>query len=308
MREPSDNHPIIIRYFPGIIRFTQVNCLFSSTALKANRPKIGRQNPGIDRQFGSADRYAYRSRGVESSDNRQIASTVDRPSGPRNHQLIVNQFHLIINSAVLKLSPIHHQNGEIYHRAGGPPAIRLLESSDNHPTKRRNHPTESVNLPIIYRLISINYRFDRFAGVFAFRRRNPNHQLIINRFPEIINWSPVHQNFSKEVTSPSSQTRLAGNRRPGQFTGNLQILPGKSPILAGYSMRNQPKIYRRRFQIDRSAQAINCTQEEPKLQSTCNLEPCNPVKMPVPRCLIRRFTNRSIATKIVRGCNNLQCT
>lgn len=39
----------------------------------------------------------------------------------------------------------------IYHRAGRPPAIRLLESSDNH-------PTDSANLPIIYRHIAGIYR------------------------------------------------------------------------------------------------------------------------------------------------------
>jgi hypothetical protein len=45
----SDNHPIIIRYFPGIIRFTQGICRFSSTARKTNRPKIDRRNHRIDR-------------------------------------------------------------------------------------------------------------------------------------------------------------------------------------------------------------------------------------------------------------------
>ena len=93
------------------------------------------------RRFGSIHRAGYRDRGVESSDNRQmicgnrqIAPFLDRPSGPRNHQLIVNQFHVIINSAALNLSTIHHQNAEIYRRAGRPPAIRLLDLSDNHPT------------------------------------------------------------------------------------------------------------------------------------------------------------------------------
>ena len=32
------------------------------------------------------------------------------------------------------------------------------ESSDNNPTKRRNHPTQSANLPIIYRRNTRNYR------------------------------------------------------------------------------------------------------------------------------------------------------
>ena len=154
MREPSENHPIIIRYFPIIIRFSQGIYRRSSTDPKNNLPIIYRQIPRIYRS-------GCRNRSVESSDNRQIAQFLDRPSGPRNHQLIVNQFHVIINSAVWNLSPIHHQNAEIYHRAGRPPASRVLESSDNHPTKRRNHPMESANLPMIYRRIPEIYRSSR---------------------------------------------------------------------------------------------------------------------------------------------------
>jgi len=100
------------------------------------------------------------------SDNRQMASPADRSIGSPNRKVIVNQFHVIINSAAWNLSPIHHQNAEIYHRAGTPPAIRLLESSDNHPTKRRNHPIESVNLPTDSGNVPIRtvYRWLRVCG------------------------------------------------------------------------------------------------------------------------------------------------
>ena len=154
MREPSENHPIIIRYFPIIIRFSQGIYRRSSTDPKNNLPIIYRQIPRIYRS-------GCRNRSVESSDNRQIAQFLDRPSGPRNHQLIVNQFHVIINSAALNPSTIHQQNARIHQRAGRPPAIRSLESSDNHPTKRRNHPMESANLPMIYRRIPEIYRSSR---------------------------------------------------------------------------------------------------------------------------------------------------
>jgi len=87
---------------------------------------------------------------------------------------------------------------EIYHRAGRPSVIRLLEASDNHPMKRRNHPTESANLPIIDRR---NHRIDRSRGrnrsVESSRNRQidspvdqpsgpRNHQLIVNQFPVIV--------------------------------------------------------------------------------------------------------------------------
>jgi hypothetical protein len=61
----------------------------------------------------------------------------------------------------------------IYYRAGRPPAIRLLESSDNHPTKRRNHPTDFTNLPIIYRQIPRIYRSDQAVDC---TRNGPNVQ------------------------------------------------------------------------------------------------------------------------------------
>jgi len=136
-----------------------------------NLPILARaefRNPSIiHRRFGPIHRSGCRNRSVESSDNRQlisgnrqIDSPVDRPSGPRNHQLIVNRFPVIVNSAAWNLSPIHHQNAEIYHRADKPPAIRLRKSSDNHPINSENHPTESANLPIIYRRILVIYRSD----------------------------------------------------------------------------------------------------------------------------------------------------
>ena len=161
VRESSDNHPIIIRYFPGIIRFTQVNWRSSSTALKANRPKIGRR-------FGSIQRSGYQDRGIESSDNHQMIDgnrkinwLVDRSRSPRNHQLIVNRFPVIINSAALNVSPIHHQNRGIYHLARSQPGVRFLELSDNHPTAPGTHPTASRNLPTIDRR---NPRIDRFPA------------------------------------------------------------------------------------------------------------------------------------------------
>ena len=123
-------------------------------------------NPSIiHRRCDPIHRSACRNRRVESSDNRQMISgnrqidlPVDRPNGSPNRKVIVNRFAVIVNSAAWNLSPIHHQNAEIYHRAGRPPAIRLLESSENHPTKPRNHPTDSANLPIIDRR---NHALDR---------------------------------------------------------------------------------------------------------------------------------------------------
>jgi hypothetical protein len=116
-------------------------------------------NPSIiHRQCDPIHRSGCRNRSVESSRNRQIDSPVDRSSASPNRKVIVNRFAVIVNSAARNLSPIHHQNAELYHRAGRPPAIRLLEASDNHPTKRRNHPTDSANLPIINRQIFAIYR------------------------------------------------------------------------------------------------------------------------------------------------------
>jgi hypothetical protein len=122
--ESTDNLPIFARNLPILAR------------VELRNPSI------IHRRCDPIHRSGCRIRSVESSDNRQmkprnrqIAPFLDRSSGPRNHQLIVNQFHVIINSAAWNLSPIHHQNAEIYHRAGTPPAIRLLESSGNHPSE-----------------------------------------------------------------------------------------------------------------------------------------------------------------------------
>jgi len=71
-----------------------------------------RNQPIIDRRNLRIDRSGSGHESVKSSDNRQmihrnrqIPSPMDRPSGPRNHQLIVNQFHVIINSAALMLRP-----------------------------------------------------------------------------------------------------------------------------------------------------------------------------------------------------------
>ena len=78
-----------------------------------------------------------------------LAAIVRGMSGQRlNRQLIINRFPVIVNRAALNLSPIHHQNGGIYHLGWRPPIVPILESSDKHPTKRRNHPTEPENRPI----------------------------------------------------------------------------------------------------------------------------------------------------------------
>jgi len=144
--ESTDNLPIFARNLPILAR------------VELRNPSI------IHRRCDPIHRSGCRIRSVESSDNRQMRSRnrhttpfLDRPSASPNRKVIVNRFAVIVNSAAWNLSPIHHQNPEIYHRAGKPPAIRLLESSDNHPTKRRNHPRESANLPIIYRRICENY-------------------------------------------------------------------------------------------------------------------------------------------------------
>ena len=146
------NLPIIYRFSPAIYRF-------SRGVSMEQRPIFDRRNPRINRS-------GCRNRNVESSDNRQKGLALDQPRGLRNHQLIVNQFHVIINSAALNPSTIHQQNARIHQRAGRPPAIRSLESSDNHPTKRRNHPIESVNLPTDSGNVPIRtvYRWLRVCG------------------------------------------------------------------------------------------------------------------------------------------------
>jgi hypothetical protein len=145
LRKPSTdvlpNLLIIYRFSPAIYRFSR---RFSM-----------KQRPRNDRRNHRIERFGRRNRSVESSRNHQIAPLLGWRRGSPNRKVIVNRFAVIVNSAAWNLSPIHHQNAEIYHRAGRPPAIRLLESSDNHPTKGRNHPTESANLPIIYRRMSV---------------------------------------------------------------------------------------------------------------------------------------------------------
>ena len=160
------------------------HCLISRIVSRSIAPKIVRgsnkghlrairegdmRNPAIiRRRFGSIHRSGCRYRSIESSDNRQMiygnrqtTPLPEGPSGPPNRKVIVNRVPVIVNSAAWNLAPIHHQNAEIYHRAGRPPAIRLLESSDNHPTKRGNHPTESTDRPTIDRR---NRRIDRIAA------------------------------------------------------------------------------------------------------------------------------------------------
>lgn len=140
MRESSDNHPIIIRYFPGIIRFTQVKFRFTPIALKANRPKIDRRNPGIGR---SGCRY----RSIESSDNRQmiygnrqIAPLLHRRNVSPNRKLIVNQFPVIENSTALNPSRIHQSRARIHQFASeGSTSALTPQSLDRHP---KIHPSD----------------------------------------------------------------------------------------------------------------------------------------------------------------------
>jgi len=127
--ESSDNHPTKRRNHP---------------MESASRPIIGRRNLRIDRS-GS------RHESVESSDNRQmihgncqIAPFLDRPIGPPNRKLIVNRFPVIVNFAASDLSTIHQL-------ARRQPRFRFFELS-------YNHPTDSSNLPIIYRRIPGIYR------------------------------------------------------------------------------------------------------------------------------------------------------
>ena len=122
-------------------------------------------------------------------------------SGQRlNRQLIVNRFPEIVNPAALNPSKIYQSRAPIHqfasesftlrnqirnrpakpagenirnypqpawpvsataenYRVARRQAIFLFsESSHNHLTKRRNHPTQSANLPIIYRRNTRNYR------------------------------------------------------------------------------------------------------------------------------------------------------
>jgi hypothetical protein len=128
----TENLPIIYRFFPVIYRCSRA---YSTK----NRLKIGRRNPGIDRRVGSIHRSGSRDRGVESSGNRQIASSVDRPVKFSNRKGIVKRVPGIVNSAAWNLSTIHHQNGEIYHLGRRERTVQLPESSDNQPTIRESH-------------------------------------------------------------------------------------------------------------------------------------------------------------------------
>jgi len=110
VRESSDNHPIIIRYFPGIIRFTQAICRFSSTAPKTNLLIFDRRNPRINRS-------GWRNRSVVAPRNYQIDSPVDRPSASPNRKIIVNRFPVIVNRAALNLSRIHQSRAPIHQFA-----------------------------------------------------------------------------------------------------------------------------------------------------------------------------------------------
>ncbi len=155
--------PIALRQ-PTITSFGSLNNhLIDST----NLPIIYQQIPLICR-------YGRRNPGVKSSDNRQmnprnrqIVSFLHWQSGSPNCKVIVNRFPVIVISAAWNLSPIHHQNPEIYHRASRQLNIRFLESSDNHPIEPENHPTESANLPTIDRQFDLIHRPSsrRFAEV-----------------------------------------------------------------------------------------------------------------------------------------------
>ncbi len=124
------------------------------------------RNPSIIHQrFGPIHRPGCRKQSLESPDNRQmkpqnrqIVSSLHRRSGSPNCKVIVNRFPVIVISAAWNLSLIYHQNAEIYHRASRQPTIRFLESSDNHPTEPKNHPTESANLLIIDRHFDLIHR------------------------------------------------------------------------------------------------------------------------------------------------------
>jgi len=121
-----------------------------------NHPTDSKNPSIIHRNIGSIHRSGCRNRSIESSDdrqmiygNRQTASLPEGPSRPLNHQLIVNRFPVIVNSAALNLSTIHQRNGGIHQPGWWPPRIQVRKSSDNHPTKPRNHPTDSANRLII---------------------------------------------------------------------------------------------------------------------------------------------------------------
>lgn len=98
--ESTDNLPIFTRNLP-ILAVAEL------------------RNPSIIHRFGC------RNRSVESSCNLQTAPHLYRRSGTPNHQLIVNQFAVIVNSTALNPSTIHHQNLEIYHLAGRQPTVHL---------------------------------------------------------------------------------------------------------------------------------------------------------------------------------------
>lgn len=172
------NLPIIYRFSRGIYRFLSISQTGDpSTIHRANRQKQGLES-SANRQIKPC--------------NRQIAPFLDRPSGPRNHQVIINRLAVIVNPAALNPSriyqsraPIHQFASESFtfrsqirnrpakpagenirnypqpawpgsanaaiYQLGWQPIVPILESSDNHPINLGNHPTQSLNRPIIDR-------------------------------------------------------------------------------------------------------------------------------------------------------------
>jgi hypothetical protein len=100
-----------------------------------NHPTDSKNASIIHRRCDLIHRSDCRIWSVEGSRNHQIASPLDQPSASPNRKVLVNGFLVIVNSAALNPSTIHHQNAELCHRVGSPPAIRVLDLSDNHPTE-----------------------------------------------------------------------------------------------------------------------------------------------------------------------------
>jgi len=106
----------------------------------------------------------------ESSDNRQmkprnrqIAPFLDQPSGSRNHQLIINQFHVIINSAAWNLSRIYQSRAPIHQFASESSTLR---------NQIRNRPVK-LAVEYIRNYPQPTWPVSATAGIYKLARRQP---------------------------------------------------------------------------------------------------------------------------------------
>ena len=214
------NHQLIINRFPVIVNRAALN---PSRIYHSRAPIHQFVSEGSTSELNprSSDRHPR----IQPSD----------PT-PMNSQLSATSQNQIRNRSVKPAGNSirnYPQRNRPVSATAVPSPIALRQPTITSFGSLNNHLIDSTNLPIIYRLISINYRSGRFAGAFAFCRRNLNHQLIINRFPVIINLA-----------------RLV--------------------CLVTKWYANRPKINRRSLGVDRSGHETNCTRGSTNMQLACN--------------------------------------